>query len=74
LAARTWRNEKSFGLAVTYAWFNLISFWPQMIGQVRYLAGCRHATDVSSTERSRLSRFSVRKIRARDKNAESISG
>ena len=36
IAMRSWRNGQSSGLAVKYAFFLMISFWPQMVGQLMY--------------------------------------
>lgn len=36
IAFRTWRKGESVSTAVLYAWFTMVSFWPQMIGQLYY--------------------------------------
>jgi GT2 family glycosyltransferase len=36
IAVRTWRNGEAFIVAAAYAFFTMISFWPQMAGQMRY--------------------------------------
>jgi GT2 family glycosyltransferase len=74
LMSRTWRSEKSLALAVAYAWLNLISFWPQMTGQLRYLTRSRNDYVSLSTRRQWYACSSQPEIHARDKNAESISG
>lgn len=36
IALRTWRNGHPFAVAAAYAFFSMISFWPQMVGQLLY--------------------------------------
>ena len=36
IAIRSWRKGHSLRLAAGYAFFLLISFWPQMLGQILY--------------------------------------
>lgn len=36
IALRTWRSGQPINVALAYAWFTLLSFWPQTIGQWRY--------------------------------------
>lgn len=37
IALRTWRGGQTVSLALAYGFFTMLSFWPQMIGQLRYL-------------------------------------
>jgi len=41
IALRTWRNGQPPVVAFAYAWFTMLSFWPQMLGQWRYLTDRR---------------------------------
>lgn len=34
---RTWRNGQTIKLALAYSWFTMLSFWPQMLGQIYYI-------------------------------------
>lgn len=36
IALRTWRGGHAADVALAYAWFTLLSFWPQTIGQWHY--------------------------------------
>ena len=36
IALRTWRAGQPFALSVAYAFFLMVSFWPQMLGQLLY--------------------------------------
>ena len=36
IALRIWRGGQSFGLAAAYAFFLMLSYWPQMAGQLLY--------------------------------------
>lgn len=37
IAIRAWRQGQPFSIATAYALLTMISFWPQMIGQLQYL-------------------------------------
>jgi glycosyltransferase involved in cell wall biosynthesis len=37
IAVRTWRQGHPLGTALPYAFFTMIGFWPQMVGQLQYL-------------------------------------
>lgn len=37
IAARTWRQGQPLRIALAYAFFTMLSFWPQMLGQAGYL-------------------------------------
>ena len=36
IALRSWRSGQPINIALAYAWFTLLSFWPQMLGQWHY--------------------------------------
>lgn len=36
IALRTWRKGQPVKIAFAYAWYTMLSFWPQMIGQLKY--------------------------------------
>lgn len=37
IAMRTWRQGQPLPVALAYAFFTLVAFWPQMLGQIRYV-------------------------------------
>lgn len=37
IALRAWRQEQPLPVALAYGGFTMLSFWPQMLGQIRYL-------------------------------------
>jgi len=50
IALREFLNNRSICVSSAYAWFTMLSFWPQMIGQVRYLIDMRKNKGLATIE------------------------
>jgi len=50
ITLNTLKRGWSFFLSLQYAWFTMLSFWPQMVGQIHYLADMKQSGNVRLNE------------------------
>ena len=53
IALRSWRDGRPFGLSAAYAFFLMLSYWPQMVGQLIYWSDRLHKRSFRLIEHKR---------------------